>query len=63
MTIERDKLLDNKLIRAEDSPLLREAHQVAVQKELAKSELLKKHIASNPVKFIETLQGRSNYAF
>ena len=58
MTIARDKLLDNKLIRAEDSPLLREAHQVAVQKELAKSELLKKHIASNPVKFIRNITGK-----
>tara|TARA_X000001388_G_scaffold68719_1_gene56707 strand:- start:429 stop:608 length:180 start_codon:yes stop_codon:yes gene_type:complete len=58
MTIERDKLLDNKLIRAEDSPLLREAHQVAVQKQLAKSELLKKRIASNPVKFIRNTTGK-----
>ena len=58
MTIERDKLLDNKLIRAEDSPLLRKAHQVAVQKELAKSEFLKKHIASNPVKFIRNITGK-----
>ena len=58
MTIERDKLLDHKLIRAEDSPLLREAHQVAVQKQLAKSELLKKRIASNPVKFIRNTTGK-----
>ena len=58
MPIERDKLWDNNLIRAEDSPLLREAHQVAVQKQLAKSELLKKRIASNPVKFIRNITGK-----
>ena len=58
MTIKRDKLLNNKLIRAEDSPLLREAHQVAVQKQLAKSELLKKRVASNPVKFIRNTTGK-----
>ena len=58
MNIKRDKLLNNKLIRAEDSPLLREAHQVAVKKQLAKSELLKKRIASNPVKFIRNITGK-----